>query len=110
MKARIFERASEVNLSRRTLLRGSAGIIGGSLLPAMPAFAEDQPPIGTWPAGVSGSSVFIGIRVPRTGTYAVQGEDELKGYQLADRAHQRRPRADQEDLAEDQQGRARQGS
>jgi len=27
--------------------------------------------------------VFIGISVPRTGTYAVQGEDELKGYQLA---------------------------
>ena len=43
----------------------------------------DQPPIGTWPAGASGNSVFIGISVPRTGTYAVQGEDELKGYQLA---------------------------
>ena len=28
-------------------------------------------------------SVFIGIAVPRTGTYAVQGEDELKGWQLA---------------------------
>ena len=48
-----------------------------------PAFAEDHPPIGTYPAGSSGSSVFIGITVPRTGTYAVQGEDELKGYQLA---------------------------
>ena len=49
----------------------------------MPALAEDQPAIGTWPAGSSGNSVFIGITVPRTGTYAVQGEDELKGYQLA---------------------------
>jgi branched-chain amino acid transport system substrate-binding protein len=47
------------------------------------AWAKDEPPIGTWPAGSSGSSVFIGITVPRTGTYAVQGEDELKGYQLA---------------------------
>ncbi|MES2184448.1 MAG: substrate-binding protein [Pseudomonadota bacterium] len=45
--------------------------------------AADQPPIGNWPAGVAGNSVFIGITVPRTGTYAVQGEDELKGYQLA---------------------------
>jgi ABC-type branched-subunit amino acid transport system substrate-binding protein len=27
--------------------------------------------------------VFIGITVPRTGTYALQGEDELKGYMLA---------------------------
>src|SRR3954469_8413871 len=45
--------------------------------------APAQPPIGTWPAGVQGNSVFIGIAVPRTGTYAVQGEDELKGWQLA---------------------------
>src|SRR6476659_2620707 len=69
-------------LSRRTLLQSTAGLVGGSLLPAMPAFAEDKP-IGTYPAGVSGSTAFIGISVPRTGTYAVQGEDELKGYQLA---------------------------
>ena len=45
----------------------------------MPAWAKDEPPIGTWPAGSQGNSVFIGIAVPRTGTYAVQGEDELKG-------------------------------
>ena len=53
-----------------------------SALPRL-AFAEDRPPIGTWPAGSSGPSVFIGITVPRTGTYAAQGEDELKGYMLA---------------------------
>ncbi|HEY3893307.1 MAG TPA: ABC transporter substrate-binding protein, partial [Bradyrhizobium sp.] len=47
------------------------------------AFAEDHPVIGTYPAGSSGSSVFIGVAVPRTGTYAVQGEDELKGWELA---------------------------
>jgi len=47
------------------------------------AFAEDHPAIGTYPAGSAGDSVFIGIAVPRTGTYAVQGEDELKGYELA---------------------------
>src|SRR6185312_15913484 len=72
MKARTFERVGKMNVSRRTLLQGSAGIIGGSLLPAMPAFAEDKPAIGSFPAGVSGSSAFIGISVPRTGTYAVQ--------------------------------------
>jgi branched-chain amino acid transport system substrate-binding protein len=70
-------------LSRRGLLQTTAGLIGGSMLPAMPAFAEDKPAIGSYPAGVSGSTAFIGISVPRTGTYAVQGEDELKGYQLA---------------------------
>jgi ABC-type branched-subunit amino acid transport system substrate-binding protein len=47
------------------------------------ALADNPPPLGTWPAGSSGNSVFIGIAVPRTGTYAVQGEDELKGYELA---------------------------
>ena len=45
--------------------------------------AESHPPLGTYPEGSSGSSVFIGISVPRTGTYAAQGEDELKGYMLA---------------------------
>ncbi|MGE5617051.1 MAG: substrate-binding protein [Bacillota bacterium] len=61
------------------------GAAGGLVLPGYvsQALAADQPPVGTWPAGASGNSVFIGIAVPRTGTYAVQGEDELKGWQLA---------------------------
>ncbi len=73
-------------VSRRTLLQAGAGLVGGSLLPAglaMPAFAADQPAIGTWPAGSQGDTVYIGASVPRTGTYAVQGEDELKGAELA---------------------------
>src|SRR4029079_10407869 len=74
-------------MSRRKLLQTGAGLAGGALLPSAltpPAFAVgDHPPVGTWPAGASGNSVFIGIAVPRTGTYAVQGEDELKGWQLA---------------------------
>jgi branched-chain amino acid transport system substrate-binding protein len=72
--------------SRRRFIRTGLGVAGGLALPAgfaSRALAADQPPIGTWPAGASGNSVFIGISVPRTGTYAVQGEDELKGYQLA---------------------------
>src|SRR6201995_2175232 len=72
-------------VSRRKLLQSAAGLAGGAILPAgmaLPAFAEDKA-IGTYPAGSSGSSVFIGISVPRTGTYALQGEDELKGYELA---------------------------
>ena len=32
---------------------------------------------------MSGSSVFVGVSLPRTGTYAVPGEDELKGIELA---------------------------
>ena len=81
-----FKQAMNLAVSRRSLLQGGAGLVGGAMLPmgfAMPAFADDKPAIGTWPAGSSGSSVTIGAAVPRTGTYAVQGEDELKGMQLA---------------------------
>ena len=69
-------------VSRRTFLTVGAGLAGGAAL-SMPAFAvgvNDKPPIGTWPAGSEGDTVNIGAAVPRTGTYAVQGEDELKGW------------------------------
>jgi branched-chain amino acid transport system substrate-binding protein len=71
--------------SRRDFIRIGAGAAGSAALPGFigAAWADDKPPIGTWPAGTQGDSVFIGISVPRTGTYALQGEDELKGYQLA---------------------------
>jgi branched-chain amino acid transport system substrate-binding protein len=84
---------SSNGLSRRRLLRQAvatgAGI--GVLSAGVPgrfqfitsAAAEDKPPIGTWPAGSEGPTVNVGAAVPRTGTYAVQGEDELKGWQLA---------------------------
>ncbi|MCB1412488.1 MAG: substrate-binding protein [Xanthobacteraceae bacterium] len=80
------DREFKAAVSRRTLLQAGAGLVGGTLLPSglvIPAFAADHPPIGTWPAGSSGDTVNIGAAVPRTGTYAVQGEDELKGMQLA---------------------------
>jgi branched-chain amino acid transport system substrate-binding protein len=69
--------------TRRALLQAGGGLVAGSALPWAARAADDQPPIGTWPAGSSGPAVSIGITVPRTGTYAVQGEDELKGMQLA---------------------------
>ena len=72
--------------SRRDVLLGGTGLAAMSMLPitmAMPVYAADKPAIGTYPAGSSGSSVFVGLTMPRTGTYAVQGEDELKGCQLA---------------------------
>src|SRR5579871_1001159 len=79
-----METPSRFVRSRRGLLLGSAGLVGGALLPEMRiAVAQEKPPLGTWPAGSSGSSVFVGISCPRTGTYAVPGEDELKGAELA---------------------------
>src|SRR5581483_12256919 len=85
-----IDNTSSMPLSRRHLLRSAA--LTGAGLGAVSfggfnfiasAFADDKPPIGTWPDGSSGSTVNIGAAVPRTGTYAVQGEDELKGWQLA---------------------------
>jgi ABC-type branched-subunit amino acid transport system substrate-binding protein len=80
-------------LSRRTVLKQTAALTAGlgtaslgyPLTPRfMPtAWAADHPPLGTYPAGSSGDTVSIGATVPRTGTYAVQGEDELKGFELA---------------------------
>ncbi|MGO9702580.1 MAG: substrate-binding protein [Xanthobacteraceae bacterium] len=82
-----------IPISRRRLLRqavatgAGVGALSAGVSPPfgfMPAaFAADEPPIGTWPAGSAGSSVTIGAAVPRTGTYAAQGEDELKGWELA---------------------------
>jgi branched-chain amino acid transport system substrate-binding protein len=69
--------------TRRGLLKAGGGLLAASALPNFARADESHPPLGTYPAGSSGSSVFIGISVPRTGTYAIQGEDELKGYMLA---------------------------
>jgi ABC-type branched-subunit amino acid transport system substrate-binding protein len=80
------QKSDPSGVSRRDFVRTGLTVAGSLALPAgfvARALADDHPAVGTWPAGVSGSTVFIGITVPRTGTYAVQGEDELKGYELA---------------------------
>ena len=87
------EKPSANSMSRRRLLRQAVatgaglGAISASISPPfgfMPAaFAADQPPIGTWPAGSEGSTVNIGAAVPLTGAYADAGADELKGWELA---------------------------
>ncbi|HWD60660.1 MAG TPA: substrate-binding protein [Stellaceae bacterium] len=68
--------------TRRSVLRTGSALAAASALPRL-AFADDKPAIGTWPDGSKGDSVYAGVTVPRTGTYAAQGEDELKGIQLA---------------------------
>jgi branched-chain amino acid transport system substrate-binding protein len=44
------------------------------------AYAQEQP-IGNFP--VNGSEVVFGFNVPQTGSYADEGADELRAYQLA---------------------------
>ena len=71
-------------VSRRNVLQMGAG---AALLAGVGnvrwAYAADKPAIGTWPAGSQGDTVYVGAAVPLTGAYAVQGEDERKGMELA---------------------------
>ncbi|MBS0326450.1 MAG: ABC transporter substrate-binding protein, partial [Proteobacteria bacterium] len=79
-------RSNSYSSSRRGFMRTGLGVAGGLALPmgyTQLVWAADRPPIGTWPAGSQGDTVYIGAAVPLTGTYAVQGEDELKGMELA---------------------------
>ncbi len=75
------------SISRRGALHLGAGSVGATLLTAFGgvrwAYAQDKPAMGTWPAGSQGDTVYLGAAVPLTGTYAVQGEDERKGMELA---------------------------
>ena len=73
-------------MHRRDFLKLGAGVAGGLVFSGglgRLAQAADYAPIGNYPAGIKGSSVFMGIAVPRTGPYSAQGEDEIKGYLLA---------------------------
>ena len=75
-------------VSRRALLKGTAAVTTGlgafSFNGTAPfGFVRAHADVGTFPAGSSGPAVTIGAAVPRTGTYAAQGEDELKGMELA---------------------------
>jgi len=45
--------------------------------------ATSNPPLGTYPTGAEGSSVFIGITTPLTGAYSADGKDAQLGYELA---------------------------
>jgi ABC-type branched-subunit amino acid transport system substrate-binding protein len=74
-------------MDRRALLKAGLGGAGATLIASVGgvrwAYAADKAPLGTWPAGTQGDTVYIGAAVPLTGTYAVQGEDERKGMELA---------------------------
>ena len=68
--------------SRRNVLGGVAALGAAPLIGQSRAYAAEQA-IGNWPAGVSGKTAFVGVTTPLTGPYSADGEDHLKGYQLA---------------------------
>ncbi|HJU17889.1 MAG TPA: substrate-binding protein [Stellaceae bacterium] len=78
-----MDRYDTAGIKRRSLLAGGGALFAAAALPRWARAAATHPPLGTYPAGSEGSAVFIGITVPRTGTYADSGEDELKGFMLA---------------------------
>ena len=71
--------------TRRSLLKIGLGAAGASALPgvSLAAPAGDKPPIGNYPKGVEGDSVFVGLTLDLTGPYSAEGADEQKGYELA---------------------------
>ncbi len=66
----------------RTALGASAGLSVAATASAWRSEAEAQT-IGNYPAGTEGSSVFVGLICPTTGSYGADGEDQRKGYVLA---------------------------
>lgn len=75
-----------MSLNRDRFLRATAGAVAGLAAGAgelRSGFAADETPIGTFPAGVGASSVFVGLCCPLTGSYGADGEDLRKGYLLA---------------------------
>lgn len=75
-------------LTRRHVLKGGAAATAGLLapglfLPSRTWAAQHHPALGSYPAGVQGKSVLVGITVPLTGPYSAAGKDERHGYELA---------------------------
>jgi len=73
-------------VSRRSLIKAGLGATAaGLVLPKgiLPALAQDHPAVGTYPAGVGSSSVFVGGVFPLTGPYSASGKDEQLGFQMA---------------------------
>jgi ABC-type branched-subunit amino acid transport system substrate-binding protein len=74
--------ASLNRVSRRRVLKGAAAL---GTLPIIKATSSRgaETAIGNYPEGVKGDTAFVGITTPLTGPYSADGEDHLKGYQLA---------------------------
>jgi len=77
--------SADIDQGRRSLLQTGLGVAGATALSAasLPALAEDKPPIGNYPKGVAGDTVFVGLTLDLTGPYSAEGKDERMGYELA---------------------------
>src|SRR5690554_794492 len=68
-------------------MKTSAGVAGGLLLPTVSgnvwAQKKDYPPLGNFPAGVSGDTVVAGLTLDLTGPYSAEGAGQKRGFELA---------------------------
>ncbi len=69
-------------VSRRTVVKASLATSAGLVLPKI-GVAEERPALGNFPAGSSGSTIFVGAVMPFTGPYSSSGKDMQLGFQLA---------------------------
>jgi branched-chain amino acid transport system substrate-binding protein len=70
-------------LNRERFLKTTAGAAAGLAAGAGGmhiAFGADYGPVGNFPAGTEGDSVFLGLMCPLTGSYSADGEDLRRGY------------------------------
>ncbi|KAA0911842.1 substrate-binding protein [Pusillimonas sp. ANT_WB101] len=78
---------TQSGVDRRAMLKLGAAGAAGSLLPGVPGMAlaadQEKKPIGNFPGGVEGDTVYIGLTLDITGPYSAQGADQQKGYELA---------------------------
>lgn len=74
-----------MEVKRTAFLKAALGATAGISLgaTASPWMSEAEAALGNYPAGTSGSSIFVGLLCPTTGSYSADGEDERKGYVLA---------------------------
>jgi branched-chain amino acid transport system substrate-binding protein len=72
-------------LSRRKLVQAGLGATAAGFLlrGGAPALAAENAALGTYPAGTSGSTIFIGGVMPLTGPYSSSGKDMQLGFELA---------------------------
>ena len=75
----------QTDTDRRGLMLSAAAIAGLWIGPGLSkrALAQTYPPLGNFPAGTEGSSVFVGVSVPLTGGNSAEGKDQQLGFELA---------------------------
>jgi len=79
--------ANTIRLSRRGLMKAGLGattsgvLLGSATIPVLAQ--KSYPALGTFPAGSSGNSFFIGLITPLTGPYSSSGKDMQLGFEMA---------------------------